>query len=474
MPDSKEAILQKFQPVFYPRSIAVVGSFGKERALGTFYASMLIGAGFKGEIYPVSRSGGELPGHKIYPDFRSIPGPVDHVYVCIPRHGLPALLDECAAKQVKVASFFTAGFSELSEEGRMLEQVMLDKACRGGFRLIGPNCIGAYSSEVNMCFAPSVFKGPPGDIAFICQSGSLYIKILQMGKVRGIAYSKGVSYGNGIDLDSVDFLEYYGVDPKTRAVIIYMEGVRQGSRFLRVARQVCREKPVIMVRGGRGEAGKRAISSHTGSLASPESVWSALAHQTGIVIVDSMEEMSDTALALQKLGGFDGGVVSLTGLANGGGGEAVLAADTFSVCGLDMPAFTETTQLELGKALDSVGSILNNPLDVSQSYRDPELIAHVVEIALRDPQVSTVVALEYFDLHSNMDSPEKAREMNDRLINARDRSGKKMVMVMPPALNEEERITEEKRLNRAGIPVYPTLERAAKALCNLRKLSSRG
>lgn len=468
-----EDLIKKFQPIFYPRSIAIMGSFGRERPQGYFVSNILIGAGFKGELYPVSRSGGELPGYKIYPDLRSVPGAIDQVYVCIPRHYLMDLLDECAAMQVKVISFFTAGFSEFSEEGRVLEERMLEKAKKSGVHLLGPNCIGAYSPEINMMFSLPIFKGPPGDVAFLCQSGSIYIKLLQMGKVRGINYSKGVSYGNGIDLDSADFLEYYGVDPKTKAIIIYIEGVRQGKRFLQVARKVSKEKPIIMVRGGRGNAGKRAISSHTGSLASPEFVWSALGHQAGIVIVDSIEEMTDTALALQKLGRFDGGVAALTGLANGGGGEAVLAADTFSLNGLEMPVFTEETQRELGKAVDTVGSILSNPLDVSQSYRNPELISHAVEIALKDPQVTTLVALEYFDLHSDIDGVAKVKELNDYLIRARDKTGKKMVMVLPPAINENERIAEEKRFNQAGIPVYPTLERAAKALHNLKKLSHR-
>lgn len=471
--NSQENLIQKFQPVFYPCSIAVVGSFSKAKPQGYFYWNILMSTGYKGQLYAVSRSGGELPGHKIYPGLRDIPGPVDQVYVCIPRHGLLELLDECAEKQVKVVSFFTAGFSEFSVEGRLMEEQLVEKAKKGGFRLIGPNCIGAYSPEINMMFSLPVFKGLPGDIAFICQSGSLYIKILQIGKVRGINFSKGISYGNGIDLDSVDFVEYYGADPKTKAIIVYIEGVRQGKRFLQVAREVSKKKPVIMVKGGRGEAGKRAISSHTGSLASSEFVWSALAHQAGIVMVDSIEEMTDTALALQKLGSFEGGVVALTGLANGGGGEAVLAADTFALNGMELPLFTEETQQELGKALDQVGSILSNPLDVSQAYKNYALITNAIEIALKDPQVTTLVALEYFDLHSAIDGAAKVSELNDHIIRAADKTGKKMVMVLPPALNEDERIAEEKRLNAAGIPVYPTLDRAAKALRNLRRLGAR-
>lgn len=471
MSKSTEAILSKFQPVFYPRSIAVVGSYGQERGVGAFYYGSLNDAGFKGELYPVSRSGGEFSGRKIYPDLLSIPGPVDHVYVCVPRHQLPELLDQCAAKQVKVVSFFTAGFSELDSEGKALEVTLLEKARKGKFNLIGPNCIGAYSPEMNVIFSLPIFKGPAGDIAFLCQSGSLYIKILQLGRVRGVTYSKGVSYGNGIDLDSVDFLEYYGADPKTKAIVVYIEGVRQGKRFLRVAREVAREKPVIMVRGGRGDAGKRAISSHTGSLSSSESVWSALEHQTGIVMVDSMEEMADTALAIQKLGQFNGGVVTLTGLANGGGGEAVLAADSFSLAGLDMPAFRKETRLEMGKLLNSVGSILENPLDVSQSYRNPVLIAQVAETALKDPQMGALVVLLYFDLNYSMDGVEKVRDLNDGILKLRESTGKNIVMVMPPAIFEEGRMEEEKRLNRLGVAVYPSLERAAKALCNLKKIS---
>lgn len=468
--EASEALLQKFQPIFYPRSIAMVGSFGQVRGMGAFYSDILTGAGYTGKLYPVSRSGGEYAGHKVYQDLLSIPDEIDLVYVSIPRHGLLEFLDECALKRVKAVTFFTAGFSELSQEGRELEERMLEKARNGGFLLLGPNCIGPYTPEINLMFTLPVFKGLPGDIAFICQSGSLYIKTVQMGRVRGINYSKGVSYGNGVDLDSADFLEYFGTDPKTKAIMIYIEGVRQAKRFLVTARQVAREKPVIMVRGGRGEAGKRAISSHTGSLTSPESVWHALERQTGIVAVDSMEEMADTALALQKLKKCEGGVVALTGLANGGGGEAVMAADALSLNHLEAPAFSRETQEELGKVLNDVGSILNNPLDVSQAYASPLLISRAAHIALQDPRFSALVALEYFDLHCAMGKAEQTRELNNALIEVAHRLGKKLAMVMPPALNESERIEEEKRLSQAGVPVYPSLERAARALYNLKRL----
>jgi acyl-CoA synthetase (NDP forming) len=363
-----EEKLKELEPVFYPKSIAVVGASAASIKAGSLWVMDLRSAGFPGVIYPVGSSGGRLGDLEIFPNLRVIPGEIDYVIVAIPRQSVLELLDDCAAKNVKAVQFFTAGFSEIgTQQGRMLEEQMLEKARRGNIRIIGPNCIGVYCPEHKIPFLLAA-PGESGSVGFVSQSGGIATKLVTIGIVRHINYSKGVSFGNGIDLDASDFLQYLAADPKTKVLGAYLEGTRDGTRLFDTMKQVARVKPLVVWKGGRTEAGAQAAMSHTGSLTSSAAIWSAMLKQAGAIEVHGLEDLTDTLLIFQQLGRRQGTCAAIIGgLADGGGGNSVAAGDACMENGLKIPPLSFETRQKLGELVGEVGSILGNPVDVSQA-----------------------------------------------------------------------------------------------------------
>ena len=315
-------ILNELKPVFYPKSIAVVGASSDDTKSGTQFLRALVRAGYQGAIYPVNRSGGTSHGLPVYTDLGSIPGPVEYVILAIPRDSVLSVLDDCAAKRVKAVQLFTAGFRESgTENGRRLETEITEKARRGGFRLIGPNCIGIYNPSVRIPYGPLDRIGEPGSVGFISQSGGHGGRFVELGLERRIDFSKVISFGNGADLDCVDFLEYLAADPETKIIGAYLESVSRGRCFLELIRQTSTVKPVVVWKGGRTEAGAETATSHTGALSSSYAVWRAAMLQAGAIAVESLDEMADTVLALESIGSTAGRRVAVVSGLGGGGVE---------------------------------------------------------------------------------------------------------------------------------------------------------
>lgn len=466
MSDNK---LKPFEPIFYPRSIAVVGASTDPMKVGSLWVQTLISAGFPGPIYPVGSRGGTIAGLHIYPNIRQIPGEVDLVIVAIPRHSVLELLDDCAVKKIKAIQFFTAGFSELeTEPGRMLEQQMLHKARQGGFRIIGPNCIGVYCPEQRIPFLMGTL-GRTGCVGFVSQSGGIAGKLATTGIARLIDYSKGVSFGNGIDLDASDFLEYLAADPKTKVIGSYLEGTRDGRRLFNTMKEVSRLKPLVVWKGGRTEAGAKAARSHTGSLASAPSIWSAMLKQAGAVEVHSLDELTDTLLAFQHVDHWQGDRVGIIGgLADGGGGISVSAGDACTEIGLDVPPLCGETTRSLSELLGGVGSILGNPVDVSQAqFRGFPALFRAIELVACDANIDAIMIQQDVDILLPIYSWKGLEAINDFFIELRARQTKPLVMVLPPGPVEPERLQLEQKLLAASIPVFCSVERAARAVFNV-------
>ncbi|MFU8796650.1 MAG: CoA-binding protein [Dehalococcoidia bacterium] len=461
--------LKQFEPIFYPKSIAVVGASADSMKAGSYWVHTLVSAGFRGPIYPVGSRGGRIAGFDIYRNIREIPGEVDYVIVAIPRRSVLDLLDDCAAKKIKAIQFFTAGFSELdTESGRTLEQRMVDKARRGGFRIIGPNCIGVYCPEHRISFLMGAV-GEPGRVGFVSQSGGIAGKLATTGMARGIGYSKGVSFGNGIDLDASDFLEYLAADPQTSVIGAYLEGTRDGRRLFNTMREVSRVKPLVVWKGGRTEAGARAARSHTGSLASSPSVWSAVLRQVGAVEVHSLDELTDTLLLFQHAEHWQGARVGVIGgLADGGGGISVSAGDVCTEIGLQVPPLCDQTDRALRELLGEVGSILGNPVDVSQAqFRGFPVLFQAIDMVARDANIDVILIQQDADILLPIYSRAGLETINDFFIELGSRQSKPLVMVLPPGPVEQERLQLEQRLLAASIPVFCSVERAARAIFNV-------
>jgi acyl-CoA synthetase (NDP forming) len=468
-----EEKLKAFEPIFYPKSIAVVGASAASIKAGSLWVWSLKSAGFPGLIYPVGASGGRIADLEIFPNLRLIPGEVDYVIVSIPRQSVLELLDDCAAKNVKAVQFFTAGFSEVdAQQGRKLEEQMLEKARQGNIRIIGPNCIGVYCPEHKIPFLLGIL-GESGPVGFVSQSGGIATKLVTIGIARHINYSKVVSFGNGIDLDASDFLQYLAADPKTKVIGAYLEGTRNGARLFNTMKEVAKVKPLVVWKGGRTEAGAQAAMSHTGSLASSAAIWSAMLKQAGAIEVHSLEELTDTLLIFQQLRQWQGNSAAIIGgLADGGGGNSVAAGDACMENGLKVPPLSFETKQKLSELLGEVGSILRNPVDVSQAqFRGLAALFQAIDVIARDTVIDIVLIQEDIDILLPIYAGKGLEEINEFFIELGSRQNKPIIVVLPPGSAEPERLQIEQKLLAASIPVFCSMERAAKAIYRLNQYS---
>jgi acyl-CoA synthetase (NDP forming) len=470
-----EERLKEFEPIFYPESIAVVGVSATSVKAGSLWVWSLKSAGFPGLIHPVGSSGGRIGDLEIIPNLRLVPGAVDYVIVSVPRQSVLELLDDCAAKNVKAVHFFTAGFSEMdTQQGRKLEEQMLEKARQGNVRIIGPNCIGVYCPEHKTPFLMGIL-GKDGSVGFVSQSGGIATKLVTIGIARHINYSKGVSFGNGIDLDASDFLQYLAADPKTKVIGAYLEGTRDGAHLFNTMKEVAKVKPLVVWKGGRTEAGAQAALSHTGSLSSSAAIWSAMLKQVGAIEAHSLEELTDTLFIFQQLGHGQGTRAAIIGgLADGGGGNSVAAGDACMENGLKVPSLSFETKQELSKLLGEVGSILCNPVDVSQAqFRGLATLFQAIDLVVRDTISDIVLIQEDIDILLPIYAQKGLDEINEFVIDLGRRQSKPIVIVLPPGSVEAERLRIEQKLLAASVPVFCSMERAAKAIYRLNQYSCR-
>ena len=466
-----EQKVKQFERIFYARSIAVVGASTDQRKMGSLWVAGLLAAGYKGAVYPVNPSGGETMKLKVYPKLTDIPGPVDLVICCIPRTNVLDLLNDCAAKKIGGISFFTAGFRETGEpEWIRVEEEMARRARSGGFRIIGPNCMGISCPEQGIPFGPSPLTNKVGSAAFISQSGGHAGKLGTISFTRLIGLSKLASIGNCCDLGSADYLEYLAWDSKTEVVGMYLEGPRDSARLLKVMRIATQRKPVFVWKGGRTAAGARAAASHTGALAASASVWSGALRQAGAVEVNGLDELADTLLLFQSVGRLERANLGIVcGLTDGGGGEAVLSADACAAQGIKVAPFTERTRRELLGLLGQVGSVLVNPVDISQRTGNIQAFDRTIELVAAEPNIDLIAVYENIDILLGFIGRQTTDLMNEVVTKARGKYGKPVIVVSHPGAFEKDRVDVESKLSEAGIPVFPSMERAAKAIANVRQ-----
>lgn len=277
--------------LFQPRSVAVIGiSSDPNKFGGANWIQALLEFGFEGKIYPVSLSINEFKGLRVYPSIAEVPDSVDLVVVCIPARFTPQLMEQCVRKNVSFAQFYSAGFSEVGGDGLALEKEVVDIATKGGVRIIGPNCMGVYCPSSRFAWRSDMPK-EGGRVALLSQSGWNARYIIRLGAVRGVHFSKAISYGNAADFNETDFLEYFAGDAESRVITAYIEGVKDGKKFIQALRKTAEVKPVIVLKGGRSQAGARATMSHTASLAGMGIIWQSLLRQVGAIAVYSYDEL---------------------------------------------------------------------------------------------------------------------------------------------------------------------------------------
>jgi acyl-CoA synthetase (NDP forming) len=369
---------QSLEPLFYPTSIALAGiTVDNPQHWTRTFLDSLLEFQFEGPLYLVNPKGGKIKGIKVYPSFADIPQDVDYVISTVPAKAAPGLIEECSHKGVKAVHFCTAGFSETGEdEGVRLEAELADLSRGTGIRIIGPNCMGIYCPASRMSFNAN-FPKESGPVGFISQSGGNAGGLISRVMSRGVRFSKAISYGNACDLNESDFLEYLAADPETTIIGLYLEGVKDGTRFRQALQEAAKEKAIVLLKGGITEGGARAAASHTGSLAGSERIWDSICRHSGIMQCYSLEEFADVLVTLRFMPAPRGRRVALVG---GGGGSSVLIADEFERSGLKVPALPQEMRDRIREFTPIAGNILRNPIDYSQNIMEPEKLLRTVRI----------------------------------------------------------------------------------------------
>ena len=478
-------------PFFSPRGIVVIGASTSPEKLGYGVARNLIQSGYPGAIHFVSQKQGELFGHPLHKELSQVPDPVDLAVLIVPPQAVPQTLEGCGQRGIRAAIIMSSGFREVGPEGAALEQECLAKARKHGIRLLGPNCIGTIDTHLPL---DTSFLTPPmpaqGHIGFISHSGAFCAAIIDWARGQGFGFSRIVSLGNHADVDEADVLSALAEDENTHVIVIYMEGVSDGRKFVATARQVTLHKPVIAIKVGRFEAGQKAAASHTGALAASDTAFEAAFAKGGILRAESAEEMFDWARALESYprgfplrglrdpavvpklnggttndstSGENRGIAILTNA----GGPGVIAADALEKNGMSLARLHERTTRALFAQLPPAANV-SNPVDMLASA-SPETYAACLKLLLEDDNVDGVTVI--------LPPPPmyKAEDVAEKLIEVME-SGSSLPASGEPldsirgkpvviALLGSDLIQEAHScFERARIPNYPFPERAASAL----------
>lgn len=373
------------QELFDPKSVAVIGASPKEGKVGNTILKNLVQS-FEGEIYPVNPTHGEILGVKCYPSIQDTPQ-AELAIIAIPAEGVIDAVKQCGKKGTKNVVVISAGFKETGRDGAMLEKKLVRSAEKYGINLVGPNCLGIINTHLNLNATFSRTTPPRGDIAFLSQSGAFILAIIDWAVSQNTGFSKIVSLGNEAVLDESDFIEKLAEDEQTKVIIVYLEGIKNGSRFLKVARKVSKHKPIIVMKSGKTDAGAKAASSHTGSIAGSYTAFQAAFQQSRVIQANTIEEIFDYSMVLSSIQEFEGKV----GIITNSGGPGVMAADAIDDFDLELANFHKDTLKKLEEVLPSEASIYN-PVDILGDA-DAQRFGETVRAVSEDEGVSGIITI---------------------------------------------------------------------------------
>ncbi len=467
-PDPRHAQrIENLRRAFDARTVAVIG----DKRMGG-YLWLRAMSRYSGKLYSVQIDPNEIPGIEAMDvtncrSLAEVPEPIDYAISAVPRQIAPRILKDCVAAGVKGIGFFTSGFSETGEElGVRLERELRATAAESDIALVGPNCMGLYNPSIGLCNFPDLAAGSGGgDVCFISQSGTHSINFCLQAPTRGIRINKAASIGNVLMLEAADYLDVMADDPATRAIGMYIEGVRDGRRFFASLRRAAARHPVVVWKGGMTEAGARATFSHTGSLATAAAVWRVLMVQSGAVSVASLDAMLDAMELLargRRVGGRGMGLVAMTG------GQSVVITDTFAAAGLEVPALSEGSYAELKGFFNVIGGSYRNPLDAGGTIgmgHDQGNLDRILDILERDPAIDAIVLEIGTGLRAArwLAHEDELTGLLDKLAEFNLRSRKPFAAILHPA-HVEMIVTRAKELARSrGLVVFDSFERAAAA-----------
>ncbi|MEM9664793.1 MAG: bifunctional acetate--CoA ligase family protein/GNAT family N-acetyltransferase [Bacteroidota bacterium] len=438
-----------FQAFFSPKHVAVVGASDRVGSVGRTVLWNLLSNPFGGTVYPVNPKRSSVLGIRSYPDLESLPESVDLVVICTPAPTVPGLIRASAAMGVPAAVVISAGFKETGEEGRRLEQEVLEEARRGGMRIIGPNCLGVMRpiSGLNATFAGSMAR--KGNVAFLSQSGALLTAILDWSLRENVGFSTCVSLGSMLDIGWGDLIHHLGEDPHTSSILIYMETIGDARAFLSAAREVALQKPIIVIKAGRTEAAAQAAASHTGSMTGSDEVLSAAFRRTGVLRVDSIADLFAMAEVFAKQPRPEG--PNLTILTNAGG-PGVLATDALIGQGGTLSHLSDETVQALDQFLPSAWSH-GNPVDILGDA-DADRFAEALRVAQTDPGSDGLLVIL---TPQDMTDPTPTAEALTQVAREADKP------VLASWMGGQTTAPGEGVLNQADIPTFQYPDTAARA-----------
>jgi acetyl coenzyme A synthetase (ADP forming)-like protein len=449
---------------FEPEAVAVIGASTDPDKLGYAVLENLVRGGYakRGRVYPINPKAGQILGHKAFPSVLEVPGAIDLAVIVIPYPYVPDVLRECGEKDIPAAIVISAGFREAGKEGLERELELIEIGKEHNIRLIGPNCLGVIDTFTPMNASFAAGTPPSGPMAFMSQSGALGTAVLDIALAGRLGLSKFVSLGNKADVSEIDLLRAWERDEHTKVILIYSEGMPNGQEFISVAREVTVKKPIVAIKSGVTQAGSRAVSSHTGSLAGSEQAYQAAFRQAGVLRAESMESLFDMALSLGYQPPLKGDRIAII---TNAGGPGILATDALEHAGLSLARLKNETIRSLEEQLPDAASAAN-PVDVLGDAR-ADRFRFALDAVSSDPNVDGLLVVLTPQAMTEIEATAHAvGELSTGIENP----------VLACFMGESEIKAGVNVLEEYGVPNYPFPERAAlafKAMSEYRQIKSR-
>ncbi len=478
-------IISELEPLFNPRSVAVIGASKSPAKTGTMTLLSIMAGRFNGEIYPINPKEDEILNLKAYPNLKEVPSDIDLAIICVPATSVARVIEDCTEVGVKFGVITSSGFGEVNEEGEKVEKEIAETARCGGMRIIGPNCMGIASSSMSFYALMNMLIPVGGSVSVVSQSGTLGSLAMVAASEQSVGFSKFISSGNEADLHTEDFIEYLAHDPQTKVILAFIEGIKDGGKFFKVAKEATKNKPFVVLKGGVTEAGAKAARSHSGAMAGSAVVYDVAFRQAGITQAIDDRDMVDLIKAFSLSSLPKGRKV---GIVSGWGGYGVLASDACAKGGLELPELPEETIEELNRFLPPFWSH-RNPIDLTAAgiFGDfATILLKSIEVLLRleniDAVICTVPAFgSLFErVIPRMDpniSPDLSRTsmasviplekgIAEDIVKLKEKYNKPIIGVVIGFYDQKES-ESTKFLEDNGIPVYQAPHQAARVLSKL-------
>ncbi|MBU5537345.1 MAG: CoA-binding protein [Candidatus Aenigmatarchaeota archaeon] len=442
---------------FNAQSVAIIGVSRDPNKVGHVIFRNFIDGGYRGKIFVVNPNAENILNYRSYASVLDIPEKIELAIVAVPAEIVPKVLEECGRKKIQNIIIISAGFKEVGNY--KLEKKLENVIKRYKLRVIGPNALGVFDaySRIDSLFLPRFRMSRPkeGVISFVCQSGAVGSSIVDLATAEGYGFAKFISYGNAVDVDESDLIDYLGDDENTKVICLYIEAVKDGRKFLEVCKKVSKKKPIIAIKGGVTEAGAKATLSHTGSLAGSAEIYFGVFKQSGIIRAENLEDMFNFAKILEKCIPPKGGRVQVM---TNGGGYGILAVDAMAKNGVELAKLSNETKKELRKNLPKIINI-ENPLDLVGDATSARYKL-CIDACMKDENIDILLIIVL------VQTPLIATDIVDILIEANDLKKKPIVVVSAGGEYTE---VMRRNLEENGIPTYTYPEDAVRAIQQLVK-----